>query len=284
MENIAYLQAAIALDSRSPHFPSPAVKFSNLFRGLKMSGVACTRWIAIAASLSILAITSEAIALGIGDSGEAVRCLQQTLAKTGYFHGPITGYYGSMTKNAVLHWEKDSAGIGDGAVQPTTVAQLQCYTPQPDRSDRPSETYLSRGDRSSAVTQLQQQLTTAGYYQGPITGYYGSLTQAAVMRVQRDFGLPVDGVAGANTLFALAEIPEPASFPTYNTILRRGSSGAEVVYLQEDLRNLGYYSGPVTGYYGQLTQEAVMKLQRDRGLRADGVAGPQTQRMLIALY
>ncbi|MGC9527375.1 MAG: peptidoglycan-binding domain-containing protein, partial [Limnospira sp.] len=39
---------------------------------------------------------------------------------------------------------------------------------------------LRRGDRGSEVKALQQQLLAEGYFDGPTTGYYGSLTREAV--------------------------------------------------------------------------------------------------------
>lgn len=45
--------------------------------------------------------------------------------------------------------------------------------------------------------------------------------------------------------------------------------------LQERLRQLGYDAGPVDGYFGYLTHDALTAFQRDYGVRADGIAGRQ---------
>ena len=50
--------------------------------------------------------------------------------------------------------------------------------------------------------------------------------------------------------------------------------------LQRRLRTLGHRPGPVDGLYGPLTEAAVERLQRDAGLSADGIVGPQTRRVL----
>ena len=238
--------------------------------------------------------------LGRGDSGPLVTCVQQMLRATGYFHGPVSGFYGPMTEQAVLTWELESAGVGDGAITATTLMQMDCVqgqispTPPPPGSnangtpqmgDRP--TYdngsgaLRRGDRGEQVVQLQQELIAAGYLNGPATGYYGALTEDAVMHVQQDYHIPINGVAGPKTRLKLAKTPDPVML--FDETLRRGSQGAAVVALQETLRNLGYYTGPISGYYGQLTEEAVIALQRDRGIPADGIAGSQTHSILVAL-
>jgi hypothetical protein len=67
------------------------------------------------------------------------------------------------------------------------------------------------------------------------------------------------------------------------TCLQPGDSGSEVRCLQEQLGKLGYFHHPVTGYYGHITKAAVIAFQRDHGLQADGVAGPQTRSLLNQL-
>ncbi len=57
---------------------------------------------------------------------------------------------------------------------------------------------------------------------------------------------------------------------------RQGSSGETVKTIQKKLKNWGYYSGSVDGYYGSQTTAAVKYFQRKNGLTADGVAGTAT--------
>ena len=64
--------------------------------------------------------------------------------------------------------------------------------------------------------------------------------------------------------------------------LRRGSRGPEVVRLQEALQRLGYYGMAVDGVYGKGTIAAVKTFQARTGLKADGLAGAQTQAALYA--
>ena len=65
-------------------------------------------------------------------------------------------------------------------------------------------------------------------------------------------------------------------------ILKRGSRGTNVTVVQNTLKSQGFMSSNVnsTGYYGTITRSAVMNFQRDRGLRVDGVVGPQTLRAM----
>jgi peptidoglycan hydrolase-like protein with peptidoglycan-binding domain len=134
---------------------------------------------------------------------------------------------------------------------------------------------LQRGNSGSQVTAVQQQLTNVGFYNGPITGYYGDLTTAAVIRFQRAKGLAVDGIAGPNTLSALSGTSSSGSVSS-GTLLQRGSRGTSVTQLQNQLKAAGYFNGPVTGYYGELTEAAVIRFQRAKGLTVDGIVGTNT--------
>ncbi|MGI6643700.1 MAG: N-acetylmuramoyl-L-alanine amidase [Bacillota bacterium] len=66
-------------------------------------------------------------------------------------------------------------------------------------------------------------------------------------------------------------------------LLRRGSTGEDVVALQMSLSNLGFDPGPVDGVFGPRTEKAVKDFQRASGLVADGISGPLTYAALKRL-
>ena len=78
--------------------------------------------------------------------------------------------------------------------------------------------------------------------------------------------------------------PSPTSTPaptaiTYTT-LSEGTESEAVRTLQQRLKELGYFSGEIDGYYGAKTKQAVEIFQKYNGLTMDGVAGKVTQRVM----
>ncbi len=66
----------------------------------------------------------------------------------------------------------------------------------------------------------------------------------------------------------------------FNNYLYLGLTNKDVKALQERLTSDGIYSGPITGYYGKLTEAAVKKYQAKHGLSQLGVVGPATRALL----
>ena len=60
------------------------------------------------------------------------------------------------------------------------------------------------------------------------------------------------------------------------TLSKYGSTGDEVIRIQRKLSSLGYYKGSIDGIYGTGTKNAVLSFQRNCGITADGICGPQT--------
>lgn len=78
-------------------------------------------------------------------------------------------------------------------------------------------------------------------------------------------------------LFATSKLTAP---DVSMAISQYGSSGAEVKAIQQALKDRGLYSSEVTGYYGEKTQSAVKRFQKQQGISQTGVAGPQTLKAL----
>lgn len=152
-----------------------------------------------------------------------------------------------------------------------------------------NNSYLKVGSRGELVESVQEILKNLGYLNDGADGIYGTVTAAAVRSFQETRGLAADGEAGPITLAALFDLSSQYSTAetvqlAQNTVqtlnnsiqLSTGSTGSDVVGLQEALNSLGYSVGSADGYFGPVTANAVSAYQRDNGLYVDGVAGPAT--------
>ena len=63
-------------------------------------------------------------------------------------------------------------------------------------------------------------------------------------------------------------------------VLKRGSSGPDVLTLQSTLKQLGFDPNGVDGNFGAGTEQAVIAFQQSKGLTPDGVVGPGTMAAL----
>lgn len=133
------------------------------------------------------------------------------------------------------------------------------------------------------------------------TGVFGSSTQAAVKKFQSIFNLTADGIVGKETwnkissifvaITKLADLNSEGgtlgigTVPP-STVLRRGSSGIDVITLQFILSYISEYYPTIpsltqNGRFDSQTYQAVLAFQEMMGLNADGIVGPATW---IALY
>ncbi|HEY9062086.1 MAG TPA: peptidoglycan-binding domain-containing protein [Pseudobacteroides sp.] len=62
---------------------------------------------------------------------------------------------------------------------------------------------LQKGSKGTAVTTLQNNLRQAGYFNLKSTGYFGSVTQSSVLKLQKKYGLKADGIVGPKTYKAI---------------------------------------------------------------------------------
>ena len=233
-----------------------------------------------------------------GDYASEVSIIQEALEELDLYYADITGHFGNKTERAVKLFQKKYGLPQTGVADEITLSRLY---EEADIDDAPvvsesigpayaSGTTLRRDSTGSAVRKLQEDLHELDFYDGVISGKYGGLTQEAVRLFQKKHGLDADGIAGPKTLKKIAslmgestesEIPTIGSIlspvlQTGTTTLHHGMQGDAVEKLQEDLDELDYYTGSVTGKYGNLTKEAVRLFQRDYDLTSDGIAGPKT--------
>jgi len=80
-------------------------------------------------------------------------------------------------------------------------------------------------------------------------------------------------------LFFIMTIPSYAA----SNIFKKGDQSSEIVTAQSALKNLGFFNEVCTGYFGEVTEAAVIKFQRKYELDDDGILGPVTVSLLNKL-
>ena len=225
---------------------------------------------------------SSASGLKLNSKGTDVRNLQQDLTTLGYYWAKITGNFGEKTEAAVKRFQEENGLTADGVAGTKTLNAIAAAVARKGgtpASGGNAGTTLKLNSQGTKVSQLQTDLKQLGYYYAKITGNFGAKTEAAVKAFQKAKGLTADGVAGTKTLDAIAVAVDKAggsSSGSSSTNMKLGSTGTAVSALQQNLTTLGYYYGDVTGHYGNLTQQAVKKFQKAKGLTQDGVASTAT--------
>lgn len=230
--------------------------------------------------------SSSGSGLKLGSTGTDVSNLQTDLTTLGYYWAEITGNFGSKTETAVKLFQEEKGLTVDGVAGTKTLNAIASAIASKggtsaNASSSSSGSVFKLNSQGTKVSQLQENLKTLGYYYADITGNFGTKTEAAVIAFQKAKGLTADGVAGTRTLDAIDTAIVAAGGSTSSSSssasgLKLGSTGDKVSALQQDLTTLGYYYGDITGHYGSMTQTAVKKFQKAKGLTQDGVAGETT--------
>lgn len=90
----------------------------------------------------------------------------------------------------------------------------------------------------------------------------------------------------AITTVTIAGLVLASTGPVYGAlgdqVLKNGMRHNDIMELQQELSNLGYFNfSEFTTYYGNITEDAVKEFQISRGLNPDGIFGPLTYRAFV---
>ena len=238
-------------------------------------------------------------------TGREARVLQAALKELGFYTGKVDGVFGSASVTALKAFQNKNGLRADGVA---SSAVLQFLYESKVKNSAGKSVYINTlppvdncpmepGNVGEQVTELQILLSSKGFYTGTFTETYDAATERAVKAFQKAYGLVVDGKAGAKTwaaLVAVAATPAPVIYeytpvPTEEpltadnvVVMRSGTRGVAVKRLQQALMDLGYYYNSLDGIYDSDDIAAVKEFQKVNGLKADGIAGLDTQRMLYS--
>ena len=249
-----------------------------------------------------------------GDTGDAVKRLQQRLKDLGYFTHTTTGKFYSETEAAVKRFQEalglTPTGIATASLQtklfasnaPTYQASATA-TQAPAESGASGYTTLQFGSTGEEVRNLQKRLIALGYLTGKADGDFGRATENAIKAFQAAIGYSETGLAtqqvqeylfspyapAYNGGVAPTQVPAAPAAPTAAPAqqtgyreLRSGDSGDEVKRLQQRLQQLGYFPGNIGGNYLDKTTAAVKLFEAAIGWNQDGVATSLLQEYLFS--
>jgi len=206
-----------------------------------------------------------------GDQGDDISRIQVRLYEMGYLASEdlVTGNFGDSTEEAVKKMQNVNGLDEDGKVGRKTMNLLYSEEVKPNM--------LTFGEKSDVVLAAQKRLKLLGYMTSEPDGNYGLDTVMAVKQFQSKNDQVVDGFLGPSTRMVLN------SDEAVPNGLGLGDSGESIRKVQEMLGKLGYLNtANATGYYGEITENAVKLFQRTNNLSADGLVGAQTMAMLTS--
>ena len=147
------------------------------------------------------------------------------------------------------------------------------YIPRNDLSVYP---LLRQGSRNNFVYLLQFILNNSFGYNLSVDGIFGNNTLSVVRDFQSNNGLTVDGLVGNKTWTYLRNLPP---YP----LLREGSHGSYVRFLQNLLQSKFIPTGNIDGIFGNQTLNAVRAFQQENNLTVDGIVGDNTWNALTSM-
>lgn len=262
-----------------------AVKKYQEANGIKATGVVAALTIDSMYSKNTL---DTSLVLKKGDEGANVKKLQSSLCSLGFLsENYVTGTFGELTENAVLRFQGAYGISQTGTAAVKTLEKLNSLV---DITKIDSTRVYRAGDEDAGVKALQQRLCDLGFLDSKyVTGYYGAITVSAVKRFQKANSLPQTGTVAELTVKAINSTEAKTSTTTNTSdiiakpgTLRMGDSGTQVKKLQQNLKALGYFKSSVTGTFGSVTRDAVVKFQKAHSLTADGIANSKTLSKITA--
>src|SRR5699024_10252006 len=168
------------------------------------------------------ALTNAHASFQLGSSDPILLTVKAQLARLGYAVGDAASPdFDAAMDHTIKHFQQRRGLFSDGILGSQTFEQIELARHQlGDRVLRYDPVRPFRGDDVAAT---QERLSRLGLYTTRIDFEFAQNTDAAVRDIQKNLGLPVDGVAGPRTLRGLDAVT-------------RGKASGDLFALQEKVR------------------------------------------------
>lgn len=222
-----------------------------------------------------------------GDKDENVKLIQEKLINLNYMNTEASGIYLEKTKQAIINFQNENG------IKPTGIADKETIHKLSETMFRE----LKPGDNSFSVIKLQEKLIALGYLDTKATGLYKNQTENAVKTFQQRNSLPITGIADIATQDVIykqymqhvkeniASVNDGRGYNLkhigFSRLLTRASEGEDVKTVQLRLKELGFFEGPISGYFMNQTIAAIKRFQYFNGLDQSGECDKNTWDMLL---
>lgn len=193
----------------------------------------------------------------------------------------------------------------------TNTVQTPVSTPKQEQSKSPIQ--KAREFVGNRCKELQEKLIALGYNCGGYgaDGDFGQGTYDSLIQFQKDYlANEVDGLAGTNVFNKLNELINKKNQPKVESydfrslqgfigagqdnvpgtetlgkcpLIKYGSNGEIVRWVQNRLNFLGFNCGTADGVFGNMTKQAIVNFQKAKNLSQDGIVGKQSWSKLLGL-
>ncbi|WP_277679962.1 peptidoglycan-binding protein [Gracilibacillus dipsosauri] len=116
--------------------------------------------------------------------------LKRKLNKLGFGNIKVTNYFGDFSEKKVKQFQRYFGLPDHGIIDDKTLEKLNEIYNSP----------MQKGKRHKDIIELKENLNSLGYGNILVTNYYGDFTEKKVKEFQKDYGLPVSGIADYKTV------------------------------------------------------------------------------------
>jgi peptidoglycan hydrolase-like protein with peptidoglycan-binding domain len=141
------------------------------------------------------------------------------------------------------------------------------------------------------ITDIQRELSSRGFYDGPVDGVYGPRMDAAIRDFEQTAGLRSGAQPDEDLLILIALSSAKADKkkqgavrgPQQPAAQRAAAPSRRVLAVQRALAEFGYGQIKTTGVFDEATKAAVEKFERERKLPVSGQVSDRLMRELAAV-